>query len=443
MSLLKPIKFYKPNTNFRNFNINSNLDPNQISLDDRATNRQFKVSLKKYKNYNIKADANKEMVRIKARDLRPSYSINEHNLMKTGSWLQENLPIRLAKVVLKFRKLPFHVAIQEDILKTHETYLQSYNSIKNLKQIRNWQNLLDFTNILREKLYWHNDTLGILVKGFSEVFEDLDDNKKSSSLQKSISFLDEILAERLALRLLSDHHIKCFDYYTDKNKDKNKDRDRIGMFLNNFDPEIMVKQIFDNQLSVCIEEYGAAPEIKIESPKCTVKKSTRLLRHDPPDDSNQFRYIPDPLEYALKEILKNSMRAHIKAHIKDEEFSNRAIERMPAIKVIIIQNDEDFIIKISDRGNGIPHDHINQIWNYGFTVEDEKNNDGTFVNMKMQNSKSMHGYGFGLPVSKVYIEKMGGKVHIETMQNYGTDTYIRLPYMDRIKKNGFYKDIEL
>ena len=41
-----------------------------------------------------------------------------------------------------------------------------------------------------------------------------------------------------------------------------------------------------------------------------------------------------------------------------------------------------------------------------------------------------HRYGFGLPACRAYVEYLGGKVHMETMQGIGTDLYLRFRHID-------------
>lgn len=43
-------------------------------------------------------------------------------------------------------------------------------------------------------------------------------------------------------------------------------------------------------------------------------------------------------------------------------------ELLPSIHVLIAKNDVDFIIRISDRGGGIPHRHLPFVTNYHYTT---------------------------------------------------------------------------
>lgn len=166
-----------------------------------------------------------------------------------------------------------------------------------------------------------------------------------------------------------------------------------------------------------------------------------------------------PLEYILPELLKNAFRATVEHHNK-----GTSSDQLPDVSVTIGVNKNDFIIRIRDRGGGIPHSLVNCIFDYHFTTADEKFRDNksrllhsassqksTYSStltpehdIGMDNSGMgllceatgtrghalMHGYGFGLPTSKAYAEYLGGSLTFQTMQGIGSDFYLRLSRLD-------------
>ena len=81
------------------------------------------------------------------------------------------------------------------------------------------------------------------------------------------------------------------------------------------------------------DKYGHSPDIRISG-----------------HINAKFPYIEMPLDYILPELLKNAMRATIEGH------PGTRGKNLPPIYVTLANNSSDFIIKISDRGGGIPHD---------------------------------------------------------------------------------------
>ena len=101
-----------------------------------------------------------------------------------------------------------------------------------------------------------------------------------------------------------------------------------------------------------------------------------------------------------------------------------------------------FIVRISDRGGGIPHNVCHKVMNYNFTTSEDSTeqrlSNDPLVNM-IDASQSgtcsgttgpMHGFGFGLPTSKAYAEYLGGGLTIQSLQGLGTDVYLRLKHID-------------
>ncbi len=51
----------------------------------------------------------------------------------------------------------------------------------------------------------------------------------------------------------------------------------------------------------------------------------------------------------------------------------------------------------------------------------------------------MHGYGFGLPVSRAYAEYLGGSLTLKTMPGFGTDVYLQLEHLDAAKSGKSFR----
>lgn len=96
----------------------------------------------------------------------------------------------------------------------------------------------------------------------------------------------------------------------------------------------------------------------------------------------------------------------------------------PNIRVVIADGIEDVTIKVSDEGGGIPRSGINKIWTYLYTTGEsplraEGFNPG-------DSPAVLAGYGYGLPLSRLYARYFGGDLQIISMEGYGTDAYLHL-----------------
>ncbi|GCB83033.1 hypothetical protein scyTo_0023525, partial [Scyliorhinus torazame] len=94
--------------------------------------------------------------------------------------------------------------------------------------------------------------------------------------------------------------------------------------------------------------------------------------------------------------------------------------------------------RISDRGGGIPHKHLDKVMDYHFTTVESSTQElpnntilGNMVDMvNSGQSNPMHGFGFGLPTSHAYSEYLGGSLVVQSLQGIGTDIYLRLRHID-------------
>jgi len=162
----------------------------------------------------------------------------------------------------------------------------------------------------------------------------------------------------------------------------------------------------------------------------------------------------------LFELLKNSCRAVC-------EFHKDSI-KLPPVQIIVVGGGNEVSIKIQDEGGGIPLDDINKIWLYTYssaripedTWDDKKLvkalkgslafyqlpgqlETPTVVYEGMLNEHEdervdlyggivdapMAGFGYGLPIARVYATFFGGSMDLKSVHRHGTDTYVFLPFL--------------
>merc|ERR1719499_2842671 len=98
---------------------------------------------------------------------------------------------------------------------------------------------------------------------------------------------------------------------------------------------------------------------------------------------------------------------------------------MPPITVVVVPGNSEVTIKISDEGGGIQRDSIDKIWLYSYTTAGGDQTQTTSVGQQV-NSPVFAGYGYGLPLSRLYARYFGGDLKIVSMEGYGTDAYMYL-----------------
>jgi len=324
----------------------------------------------------------------------------KHDALRSAQYLHRELPIRVAHRIAGFRMLPFIVGCNPTILAVHELYIRAFHILNDFPEILSNEDVIKYDHVLKALLEDHKDVIGSLAQGFKECKKHVADDRVISS------FLDRTLTSRLGIRMLVTHHLLL-----QESKPGFIGLVNLGLSLR----EICQKWInFVRELAE--DKYGHCPQIKI---------SGHIGVH--------FPYIEMPLDYILPELLKNAVRATI------ENNTNVRGNNLPAIHVVLASNKEDFIIKISDRGGGVPHADVDKITGYNFTTAEASTdklmaNSGIFGNMmdavNRTTSGPMHGYGFGLSMSKAYAEYLGGSVQVVSMQGLGTDVLLRLKHLE-------------
>ena len=76
---------------------------------------------------------------------------------------------------------------------------------------------------------------------------------------------------------------------------------------------------------------------------------------------------------------------------------------------IISQDHSSVAVKITDNGTGIPKEDLKNIFEPFFSTKGE------------------FGTGLGLSITKDIIEKLGGKIDVESEENVGTSFTVSLP----------------
>uniref|UniRef100_A0A8D3B216 Protein-serine/threonine kinase n=1 Tax=Scophthalmus maximus TaxID=52904 RepID=A0A8D3B216_SCOMX len=321
------------------------------------------------------------------------FSLLTHSL---PSYLHKELPVRIAHRIKGFRNLPFIIGCNPTILQVHELYIRAYHMVSDFPTIKDQDVEAQFCKLVQQLLDDHKDVVTMLAQGFRECRRHIQDETIIRS------FLDTTLCSRLGIRMLATHHLALHE----------DNPDFVGMICRRLSPKKIIEKWVDFARRLCEHQYGNSPRVRINGHVAA-----------------RFPFIPLPLDYILPELLKNAMRATMESHL-DTPYN------VPDVVVTIANNDLDFVIRISDRGGGIPHNIIDKVMDYHFSTAEESAQDPRMSNFfnnitnSGNQSSPMHGFGFGLPTSRAYAEYLGGSLSIQSMQGIGTDVYLRLRHID-------------
>lgn len=211
------------------------------------------------------------------------------------------------------------------------------------------------------------------------------------------AFLDRFYMSRIGIRMLIGQHIALTDQRS------RSDPNYVGIICTKTNVRELAQEAIENARFVCEDHYGL-----FDAPKVQLVCNNDI----------SFMYVPGHLSHMLFETLKNSLRAVVERHGQDKED-------FPVTKVIVAEGKEDITIKISDEGGGIPRSAIPLVWTYMYTTVDQTPSLDPDFN-KSDFKAPMAGFGYGLPISRLYARYFGGDLKLISMEGYGTDVYLHL-----------------
>ena len=201
------------------------------------------------------------------------------------------------------------------------------------------------------------------------------------------SFLDRFYMSRIGIRMLIGQHIALTD------QKQTIEPNYVGIICTKTNVRELAQEAIENARFVCEDHYGL-----FDAPKVQLVCKPDL----------HFMYVPGHLSHMLFETLKNSLRAVVETHGAEKED-------FPVTKVIIAEGKEDITIKVSDEGGGIPRSSIPLVWTYMYTTVDQTPSLDPDFN-KSDFKAPMAGFGYGLPISRLYARYFGGDLKLISME---------------------------
>lgn len=309
---------------------------------------------------------------------------------KSFLFLRQELPVRLANIMKEIHLLPDNLLRMPSVVLVNDWYAQSFGEILEFEKLDYSPATLErFCDALIKIRNRHTDVIPTMAQGVIELKESHDiDVQTEHSIQY---FLDRFYMSRISIRMLINQHTLLFGHEL-------RDKEKKPMHIGCIDPECSIEAVvhdaYDNASFLCDQYYLASPKLKVK-------------QYSESGGPIHFVYVPSHLYHMLFELFKNSMRAVMEHH--DENY--------PPITVIIVKGKEDICIKVSDRGGGIPRSETDLLFHYMYSTapQPSKSDMGTVP---------LAGYGYGLPISRLYARYFHGDLTLLSCDGYGTDAVI-------------------
>ncbi|XP_066601172.1 pyruvate dehydrogenase (acetyl-transferring) kinase, mitochondrial isoform X2 [Prorops nasuta] len=274
-------------------------------------------------------------------------------------------------------------------------YVTSFEEIIHFEKAEVCETTLDkFCQALIKIRNRHTDVVQTMAQGVLELKESHDvDAQTEYSIQY---FLDRFFMSRISIRMLINQHTLLFGGVL------NGHSRHVGGIDPSCDVVSVVKDAYENARFLCDQYYLASPELIVKL-------------HNELENNNEVRivYVPSHLYHMLFELFKNSMRAVM-------EYHGSETDNYPPVEVTVVRGKEDICLKMSDRGGGIPRSQMDHLFKYMYSTAPQPSLSGD------THTVPLAGYGYGLPLSRLYARYFHGDIVLLSCEGYGTDAVIYL-----------------
>ncbi|KAL2718032.1 hypothetical protein V1478_011908 [Vespula squamosa] len=320
--------------------------------------------------------------------------------------------------------LPDNLLKTPSVVIVNNLYATSFEEIIHFEKSEVNDSTLDkFCQALIKIRNRHSDVVQTMSQGVLELKDSYEvDGQTENSIQY---FLDRFFMSRISIRMLINQHTLLFGGLL------NGHSRHIGCIDPSCDVISVIKDAYENAQFLCDQYYLASPAINVKQHNGKFEKY--LIRIIPNvnvtryitfsfflselERGNEIRivYVPSHLYHMLFELFKNSMRAVMEYHGSESD-------NYPPIDVTVVRGKEDICVKvisISDRGGGIPRSHMDHLFKYMYSTAPQPSKSDA-------HTVPLAGYGYGLPLSRLYARYFHGDIVLLSCEGYGTDAIIYL-----------------
>mmetsp|Transcript_21064 Transcript_21064/g.25291 ORF Transcript_21064/g.25291 Transcript_21064/m.25291 type:complete len:384 (+) Transcript_21064:200-1351(+) len=323
----------------------------------------------------------------------------ERQFILSAQFLHKELPVRLAHRVAELENLPHGLSSKPNVLKVRDKYVDSFKDLRAFPKIQNMQDEKEFASLLKRIYERHSNVVPMMAMGVAGLKKEFGE-KGFRELPEIHQFLDGFYMSRIGIRMLIGQHVAI----------QNSQKGYIGLICIKVRPVQVAWEAIQDARAMCMRQYGDAPEVEVYG-----------------DPNFSFSYVPSHMHQMLFELIKNSLRA-VQDRFQDSDSTP------PPVRVIIAEGGEDVTIKVSDEGGGIPRSGLPHIWTYMYSTASSPLPQEADELELSQTPAVLAGYGYGLPLSRLYARYFGGDLQVISMEGYGTDAYLHISRLGNVQE---------
>ncbi|XP_072387695.1 pyruvate dehydrogenase (acetyl-transferring) kinase, mitochondrial isoform X1 [Diabrotica undecimpunctata] len=322
---------------------------------------------------------------------------------KSFVFLRKEMPVRLANIMKEIALLPENLLRMPSVVAVNDWYMQSFQEIIEFeKKEPNAETVEHFCNELVKIRNRHTNVVETMAQGVLELKESHDvDQHTEHSIQY---FLDRFYMSRISIRMLINQHIKLFSALLFGGQLENAPGPNSSKYIGCIDTQCdvvsVIKDAYENARFLCDQYYLASPDLILDISRNNVTEE---------ETNTNIVYVPSHLYHMLFELFKNSMRAVMEYY--------GSVDQYPPITVTISKGKEDLCVKMSDRGGGIPRSTTDHLFKYMYSTAPQPSKSDA-------HTVPLAGYGYGLPISRLYARYFHGDLILLSCEGCGTDAVI-------------------
>ncbi|XP_010791295.1 pyruvate dehydrogenase kinase, isozyme 4 [Gymnodraco acuticeps] len=315
-------------------------------------------------------------------------------------FLRQELPVRLANIMKEIDFLPDKLLSTPSLKLLISWYSQSLLEIVDFleKNPDDKEVLTKFTQTLVNVRNRHNDVVPTMAQGVVEYKDAFGVDPVTN--QNVQYFLDRFYMSRISTRMLMNQHTLIFEGSVNLSLNPAHPK-HIGSIDPSCDVVEVIKDAYETSKMLCEQYYLTSPDMEIIE-----------VNSKNPNQPLHIVYVPSHLYHMLFELFKNAMRATVETH--------ETSITLPPIKVRVSLGTEDLTIKMSDKGGGVPLRKIERLFSYMYSTAPSP------VHEDNSRNAPLAGFGYGLPISRLYAKYFQGDLQLYSMEGYGTSAVIYL-----------------
>lgn len=189
--------------------------------------------------------------------------------------------------------------------------------------------------------------------------------------------------------------------------------------LNIINDLVDISKIEAGQMKVSLSKFNINEQIEFLfdffTPEANSNGLKLSFRNSLPMDQAIIESDKEKFIAILTNLIKNAIKYTIEGSI---EFGYQIKSK---------DDSEELEFFVKDTGMGIPQDRQNAIFE-------------RFIQADIEDTQAFEGAGLGLSIAQAYVEMLGGKISVESIEGEGSQFYFTIPYRTKSKEESIQKD---